>query len=466
MLEPTDALEADIARLLDQLAVTIARHEGEEVRTAIEAVSSAVAEPGSGAYLPDEGRPLRQIAHLLRNLSIEEATSVLRALTMHFHLINVADQANRVDVFADTDPRRANRLENTLERLIDSGVSSDEIGELVDRLVLRPVFTAHPTEATRRAILTKQALLADWLWDRHAAEGDALAIARIDRRIDEIIDVMWQTDELRSVRPEPDEEAWFVINYLVGTIRDIVPDVLDKMGAVLGEHGVSMPRDRSSIKFGAWVRSDETERVLEMHRRSALELLIDDVSSLQSFLSLSVRVSPVSPELAEWAMTASEAFPDAVRGVNDAEPYRLGCAVAASRLRSTLQNAESPGAFDSADDLVSMYEVFDRSLRQAGASDIADGRLARSRALLSAVGFHLAAINVRVDADAHHGWLEALYSRLDASYPLDDSETRLKVLSTELEQPRPLAGVAAVDALTGDSAFCRGVPPSLDASEC
>ena len=112
---------------------------------------------------------------------------------------------------------------------------------------MRPVFTAHPTEAARRSILTKLRAVADEL----DAEAVATALygaeptpTAADRRLAELLDLLWQTDELRLERPEPADEARNAVYYLADLAADAAPQVLDDLSDTLRGLGVQLPADR------------------------------------------------------------------------------------------------------------------------------------------------------------------------------------------------------------------------------
>ena len=81
-----------------------------------------------------------------------------------------------------------------------------DLEKWVTDLDIRPVFTAHPTEAARRSILGKLGEIASLL--------DTPKTVTQEERLAETVDLLWQTDELRLNRPEPLDEAMNALYYL------------------------------------------------------------------------------------------------------------------------------------------------------------------------------------------------------------------------------------------------------------
>ena len=195
----------------------------------------------------------------------------------------------------------------TVSNLLEAGVTASEIGNLVNRADFRPVFTAHPTEASRRSILNKLATIADLLKARGDARSTEIERDRIDRRIDEMIEAIWQTDEIRHEKPDPFDEAKFVLYYLSQTVSEALPDLFDTIAATLGDIGQQLNPEQVPIRFGSWVGGDRdgnpnvspetTTAVLNLQRDRAITLLIAELRDLYSDASMSGRLYKISEEI-------------------------------------------------------------------------------------------------------------------------------------------------------------------------
>lgn len=446
------ALRADVRRLITQLGVAIVRHHGEASFEIVETLRRLVRDARVAQRdHPDDHLPFAAsdpLIELIEGLSVVESSRAIRAFTLYFHLANVAEQSHRIDEFATMDPRADNRFERTIERLRQDGLEIPDLESLAERLAFTPVLTAHPTEATRRSILHKQAALSVLLHRRRSLGLASVTAQRLDRRIDETIDAMWHTDELRAVRPHPIEEAQVVINHLREIMSDSLPAVLDEVATVLTAHGIDWRCNLAPIRFGSWVGGDRdgnpnvtpelTLTVLQMHREAAIEMLIVEIGELYDFLSLSTRVTSMSPELVSLAGTYERDYEEALQDVNSAEPYRVCCATILHRLRITLDSPEAPGAFSSESELAHLLELMDRSLRAHGGVELADGRLARTRRHMEVTGFHLARIGMRQHAAVHHTSLATLFAVTGRQYPDEAGPDRLEMVARELAEPMRL----------------------------
>ncbi len=438
------ALRADIRRLGHQLGDTLIRQHGqalldtvEEVRHLAQRLRQAGGPTGVTAELTD----------LLAGLDGDRAIHLVRAFTVYFHLANIAEQEHRIEDLNVGGSRAGNHFGQTVRSLLDSGVTAPEIGDLVNRSDFRPVFTAHPTEASRRSILNKLATIADLLKARGDARCTQIERDRIDRRIDEMIEAIWQTDEIRHERPDPFDEAKFVLYYLSQTVSEALPDLFDTIAATLGDIGEKMRLDHVPIRFGSWVGGDRdgnpnvspdtTVAVLDLQRDRAIALLISEIKQLSDDASMSGRLYQVSEEMEQLVAQDTAEHSDVLTPARLLEPYRLHCAVIEKRLLATRDRGAE--AYASPDQLMSELAAMDRSLRSHGGALIADGRLARVRRIVSAIGFHFASLDIREHSARHHEALAALFEPLGVAYGDMTPQQRLARLVEELDSRRPLA---------------------------
>jgi phosphoenolpyruvate carboxylase len=437
------ALRADIRRLGYQLGQAIARQEGEAMLDLVERVRVL-------ARRMHDGEGTGELAAVLADLAPLDAIRLVRAFTLYFHLANATEQVHRIEEL-NQRTADAGRITDTLERLVSGGHDVGAIAAAVARTELRPVFTAHPTEASRRSIRDKLTEISTRLERRQHPGTTPTEQRRIDRRIDQLIDAMWQTDELRRERPEPSDEARSVLYVLEQIARRGLPELLDDLALALEHAGGSLPPDAAPVRFGSWVGGDRdgnpnvtaetTSAVLALHRERALRLLAEELDHLRGELSTSDRIRAASDELQAAVEADRVAYADVHAAIGqrlEGEWYRLRLAVVAERLRATETATDSERTYRRPGDLDADLAVLDRSLRANGGTLLADGPLARMRRLLATVGFHLATLDLREHAARLHESLAGLFEGCGIDYPTERSD-REALLVSELDSRRPLA---------------------------
>jgi len=446
-LEQLDsAIRRDIRRLGTQLGDALVRQVGPDLLEQVEDVRSLAralrqGADGAGSELTDS----------LRNTDVVRAIELVRAFTTYFHLANTAEQVHRIDDLAENRTTRSKRFAETVSRLIELGFEPSEIAAAANQVQLYPVFTAHPTEASRRSILDKLAEIAT-LVERRASETEAPVVDRIDRRIDELLDIIWQTDELRRAKPDPVDEARSILYFLGEMLEEGVPELLDDIDAALASHGERLDPKSQPVRFGSWVGGDRdgnpnvtpdtTCEVLDFQRSRALRLLITEIEDLSAELSVSTAVRSISPELQAQLDADDEAFPQVrarFRALSAGEPYRQRLSVMHQRLLETAEDPPGPRSYRRPGELADDLAVIARSLEDAGGALIAGGRLARVRRLVGLVGFHLATLDIRQHTDKHHAALSKLFAAVGTDYDGLDKAGRADLLAQELASPRPLA---------------------------
>ena len=466
--EIDSALRNDIRRLGTQLGDALVRQHGPGLLQRVEQVRAMARglrrDEASGAAL----------AQLLDGVDVVEAIHLVRAFTVYFHLANTAEQVHRIEDLNAAGPAGNRGFADTVAKLQELGIDRSEIVAVTQSAGLQPVFTAHPTEASRRSILDKLTEIAV-LIERRGETGCGLADRRrIDRRVDELIDAIWQTDELRRERPDPVDEARSILYFLTEIVADGVPELFDDVDAVLRSIGGSLDGTQAPVRFGSWVGGDRdgnpnvtpatTLEVLAFQRGRALRLLVAEIEELSSELSVSTAVTGISEELQAQLEADRDGFPDVVSRfskLSAGEPYRQRCSVIHQRLLETAGEPSGPRAYRSPAEMEADLAVMARSLEANGGSLLARGRLARVRRILAMIGFHLATLDLRDNAAVHHEALSGLFAELGTDYLSLSRPERTALLAAELESRRPLAPPAGSDA-QGSLALFAALRHALD----
>ncbi|MFI6089081.1 phosphoenolpyruvate carboxylase [Streptomyces sp. NPDC051218] len=435
-------LRADIRRLGDLLGETLVRQEGSELLELVEKVRRLTREDGEAA------------ARLLGGTELETAAKLVRAFSTYFHLANVTEQVHRGRELRARRAAEGGLLSRTADRLKDA--DPEHLRQTVQHLNVRPVFTAHPTEAARRSVLNKLRRIAELL-ETPVIESDR---RRHDTRLAESIDLVWQTDELRVVRPEPADEARNAIYYLDELHAGAVGDVLEDLTAELERVGVQLPEGTRPLTFGTWIGGDRdgnpnvtpavTWDVLILQHEHGINDALALVDELRGFLSNSIRYTGATEELKSSLQLDLERLPEIsprYKRLNAEEPYRLKATCIRQKLENTKERlARGTAHVDGRDylgtgELIHDLTLVQTSLRAHKGALFADGRMNRTIRTLAAFGLQLATMDVREHADAHHHALGQLFDRLgEESWRYVDMprEYRQKLLAKELRSRRPL----------------------------
>ena len=247
------ALREDIRRLGRMLGATLRRQEGPELAGLVEEVRVLARQVREGA----DGEVAARLDEVLDRMDVDTAIRVVRAFTTFFHLANVAEQVHRLDANVSRAGRTSGWLEDTVDRVLEADLPADVVADVVSRLEMKPVLTAHPTEAARRSILTKLASVASLLEQRGDTRATESEIQTIDRRIAENIENIWQTDELRRVPPHPGRRGPHH-RLLPGDarLRRGVRHTGGRLTMQAERLGITLPVDHAPLRFGSWAGGD------------------------------------------------------------------------------------------------------------------------------------------------------------------------------------------------------------------
>ncbi|HUQ46892.1 MAG TPA: phosphoenolpyruvate carboxylase [Gemmatimonadaceae bacterium] len=452
-------LHDDVRLLAAGLGNVIRRLEGDEAYHVVDDLRRACKARRRGA---PGARDLNALIDETSRLPLDVTAVTARAFTLFFLLINTAEQVHRVRrrraYLGDGDlkPQPASATW-TMQRLKEKGISAEQVGDALAALDVRPVLTAHPTESTRRTLLTLQARVADLLLEReHVFPSDRAAI---DESLEAEIELLWLTAEVRRDRPSVGDEVSTVLWYLETRLLDASARANASLVRAFEEE-FGIPRDDlhqgSAIRLGTWVGGDRDgnpfvtpETTIAASRRASYLILgryQEWVNELVRRLSLSAHIAPPSEELESSLQNDRGLLPevwDANSRRNDDEPVRLKLTFIAARLAATRSVVASrdaghpvalPAAYERVEDLKTDLMLVHDSLRLAGATNTLRTVMNPFLAAVRTYGFHGMMMDARDHADSHRAALEEIASAVGHA-PFDDEGLR-----NELKGRRPLIG--------------------------
>ena len=341
-------------------------------------------------------------------------------------------------------------------------------------LAVQPVFTAHPTEASRRSVLLKLRALSDIL--AVLTPAGSAARARQDRKLAEIIDLIWQTDELRQIRPTPGRRG-AQCAVLPGADRrrhhsgaDRRPrggDGRARRRAVPGGDAAAA-RAAGSVATGTATRTSRPRsptRCSQLQHLTAIKIAIAKIDDLLMALSSSTAIVGVSDELLASIEVDLDHLPlldPRVKELNSEEPIRLKLTCVKAKLintraRVTADRPHEPGRdYVSRGELLADLAIVRRSLLANGGELAANGMLATVQRTLAVSGLNTAYMDIREHSEAHHQVLAQLVDRLgeqDRPYNDFSRAERRDLLSAELTSHRPLTSLPAPLDAAGTKTF-------------
>lgn len=375
---------------------------------------------------------------LLQDLDDKQILDVAKAFSHFLNLANIAEQHHTVAGNTTQTFSADASLEDAFSSLSDVH-DPDRIDAVVAALSIDLVLTAHPTEITRRTLIHKHGEINDCLSRLEIPTAEGLPDPADAARLKELITQIWHTEEFRTDRPTPIDEARWGFAVIENSLWDAVPKFLRTVDQACARHGIpARSAAWSPVKISSWIGGDRdgnpnvtaavTREVLLLAQWQACELLERDIASLYEELSVT---------------TASDTLREQTKGA--LEPYRAVLKPIRDLLRRQKVGIEraleghSPPAPLTLEDLVSPLNACYRSLEQVGLDVLAKGYLLDTLRRIHCFGPHLIRLDVRQESARHTKALSELTRSLDlGDYEKWSEVERLEWLRGELVNPRPL----------------------------
>ena len=464
---PTDvqrSLGDDIRLLGDLLGLAIRRLDGEPAFTLEEEIRAAAKELRAAPSLQDA----RRLRDRLGELDLPSLRRLIRAFSVYFDLINLAEQQARVRALRKRSAEkaastRAETVEAALKALHERGIALDEVTAHLATSLIVPVFTAHPSEARRRTILEKLAAIAHQLDRIEYSQLGVAEHAEAVQLIAEEIESFWLSDTIRATRPTVLDEVRQTLGLVEGRLLEVVPRVYrkleDALSTVYPGQSWQVP---ALLRFGSWIGGDRdghpnvthdvTAAAVQLQQETILQFYRKKIDDLWRRLSQSDRFLTPGPELLTSLEHDSAKFPEQL-GHSPHEPYRLKCRMIAAKLDRTLAYVRDhapdwlaepqpvpAGVYFGSGELLTDLRLIAHDLTHNGCTVAANGVLRDLIRQVEVFGVHLLKLDIRQHSGRH---MDAVAEVLRAAgvcpnYEALSPEERFAILAKELENSRPL----------------------------
>jgi len=465
-----------LVKVLGKILGDVLRHqEGERIFETVETLRQGYIALRRKDHSVDQD----QLNKLIESLDVKSLTHVVRAFSIYFNLVNIAEETHshfrRHKESIDSGPNWIGSFDATLRELQESGVNATQLQQLLDKLHYHPVITAHPTESKRRTIrdlLRRITAINKRLNENNLSKDD---YDECIQKFQNLIQVLWKTDEVRFTRPQVRDEISYGLTYFKECLFETVPLVYRHMERAIeriyGKDESSATRLTlpSFLHFGSWIGGDrdgnpnvkpETTRMaLWLQSQAILSEYISRTQHLIGTLTHSITLCTPSKELldslASSDLYTSNAFPTKPERFSN-EPYRRKMAIVRYRLRQNQAyiklklEGETPSSKEvlehryqnESEFLQDLYMIRD-SLIGHGDQPVAEEDLKDLIRLVETFGFFLLHLDIRQESSRHTEAVAEILSRYSIDYLSLDEPQRIETLCKIVSGP-PLANISEI----------------------
>lgn len=432
-----ELLRRDVRMLADMLGESITALAGGDSLSLVEEIRKLSRNRRASGDPKDE----EALAGRIASLDPEQIQTVVRAFTVFLDLSNLAEDRHRIRVLRHREMEQEMLSESigaAIATLKGKGFTAGQVGEAIARLAIELVFTAHPSEAKRRAIRAKLSRMRNALQELDRQD----LVARERKALTELLrtelSVLWQTEFLRPRRPTVLEEVDRCLS-IAPRLWEVVPRIYGALRKALAEQYpgevFALP---AFLRFGSWVGGDRdghpdvtaevTGRTLLKLRATALALHREQCHRMYDFLSLSLRETGVSAVLKANLAEALVRWPAIEARLSPTDPlevYRRYLSMVEWRLEGTVE----PGgaAYRDGAELTADLELILSSLREHPGGEFAAAEVERWLDQVRVFGLHLACLDVRQDSRRYAEVMTDLFAALGLAENFDGLEEAEKL---------------------------------------
>jgi phosphoenolpyruvate carboxylase len=416
-------------------------------------------------------------------LSPELLARTLQVQGIWFQLLSIAEQNAAMRRRRQIEAERGyEQLRGTLANVISSaaasGVPAAKVKELLEIIRIRPVVTAHPTEAKRVTVLEKHRRIYRRLVDLESPRWTPRERQALVDGLRNEIELLWMTGELRLSKPTVPQEVFWGLHFFNETLFEAVPDLIEKFERVLAQY---YPNEQWVVppffQFGSWVGGDRdgnpfvtndvTRSTLLENRLTVLRRYRRRLDDLIRTLSITERAVPPSDRFKQALEKELAATGDAegIATRNPGEVFRQWLTCSLRRLDTMIVATErgdtrpDPAGYASADALVADLKLIETELSDASRPEIGAAIVRPVRREVEAFRFSTVRLDVRENTTRLNAALADLWRATAGSGGGDPPDSGSAAWREWLagELARPLTGDAKFPSLPAESAETAGM---------
>lgn len=407
------------------------------------------------AYMPWSGKPPDE--------SEKFPESLPQLYSIGFQLLNMIEERVAAEIRREREKAfGADSIRGlwpqALKDLDKLGISADEILDVLKQVHVEPVLTAHPTEAKRESVRSRQRSLYEEMVRNEYPKYTAREKRRIRERIVATLETLWLTAEIHMVRPDINSELRNAIHYL----KDLFPAAINRLDLHFTEawRDAGLPLDllRSAgniprLSFGSWIGGDRdghplvtpsvTAQSLVELRTAAFQLLERELRSLSSQLTVSRQLVDVPEELQERIDELSFIISNqvSVKEILDQqaeEPWRQLASLMALRLKEQVKGYIG---YINPSSLTADLDLISATLCKSGCRLLEEQAIRPVRHKIEMFGFHLARLDIRQNSEFHDQAIAEILVAANVedgkNFPSWPEDRRVSFLNIELQSTRP-----------------------------
>ena len=444
---PTKSLRDDVRLLGNILGKVIRYQEGNNFFELVEKIRLLSKANIANTKKKD---PFKKILFEIKRLSPDKIFKLTRAFNHFMNFINLTeslDASRTLDEFENTKVNKKVQnifIEEIFESLFkNKKISSKKIYSIAKNLNIGIVLTAHPTEVKRRTLIQKYHKITEILEQRDLLKKYPSKLKILDKKLYDEFTIIWNTDDLKRVKPTPVEEARWGMAIIEDILWDTIPKVYRRLnGIFIKNMGKSLPKNFNPIEFGSWmggdrdgnpnVTSNVTKKVILLSRWEAAKLYDKELTKLIGSLSIEKCSKKILKK-------TGKTF----------EPYRIFLRPLRNKARVThrlieqhiLRNKplDQRKLLSSKDEILKPLRVVRQSLEQNNSENIASGDLLDLMRRTKCFGINLAKLDIRQESKRHSQLIsEIIKKKYKSNYLLWSEEKKLNFLSSKLKNKKNL----------------------------